>query len=127
MYTFSFIVGNIIAKSVKCIHSATKEDRSSMVHPRTWRLALSVNLFFVVFAVATNRNTAVVKVVKVIHTNTSTSSRCPCGGCSSRSSVSSSSSLSWHCAYTNFNARLCGVPGSCMVSGRVAGGSTIWL
>ena len=24
MYTFSFIVGNIIPKSVKCIHSATK-------------------------------------------------------------------------------------------------------
>ena len=25
MYTFSFIVGNIIPKSVKCIHSATKK------------------------------------------------------------------------------------------------------
>ena len=24
VYTFSFIVGNIIARSVKCIHSATK-------------------------------------------------------------------------------------------------------
>ena len=24
MYTFSFVVGNIIPKSVKCIHSATK-------------------------------------------------------------------------------------------------------
>ena len=25
MYAFSFIVGNIIPKSVKCIHSATKK------------------------------------------------------------------------------------------------------
>ena len=25
MYTFSFIVGNIIPRSVKCIHSATKK------------------------------------------------------------------------------------------------------
>ena len=27
MYTFRFIVGNIIPKSVKCIHSATKDLR----------------------------------------------------------------------------------------------------
>ena len=26
VYTFSFIVGDIIPKSVKCIHSATKKD-----------------------------------------------------------------------------------------------------
>ena len=28
MYTFSFIVGNIIPKSVKCIHSATKYNNT---------------------------------------------------------------------------------------------------
>ena len=32
MYTFSFIVGNIIPKSVKCIHSATK---STWINRRT--------------------------------------------------------------------------------------------
>ena len=29
MYTFSFIVGNISPKSVKCIHSATKKNNNS--------------------------------------------------------------------------------------------------
>ena len=30
MYTFSFIVGNIIPKSVKCIHSATKARKAKV-------------------------------------------------------------------------------------------------
>ena len=30
MYTFSFLVGNIISKSVKCIHSATKDSRRGL-------------------------------------------------------------------------------------------------
>ena len=32
MYTFGFIVGSIIQKSVKCIHSATKEDWGPRLH-----------------------------------------------------------------------------------------------
>ena len=34
MYTFSFIVGNIIPKSVKCIHSATKHSILQVSYPK---------------------------------------------------------------------------------------------
>ena len=41
MYTFTFIVGNIIRKSVKCIHSATKLKRkgrqdAARLYTRRW-------------------------------------------------------------------------------------------
>ena len=43
MYTFSFIVGNIIPKNVKCIHSATYKliqgCMLSLIRSRVWRLA----------------------------------------------------------------------------------------
>ena len=35
VYTFSFIVGSIIQKSVKCIHSATKARKKAMHGTRT--------------------------------------------------------------------------------------------
>ena len=37
VYTFSFIVGNIIPKSVKCIHSATKVGFGVFLLLQGWR------------------------------------------------------------------------------------------
>ena len=42
MYTFSFVVGNIMPTSVKCIHSATKIYHSSDV--RAWGLEVIIAL-----------------------------------------------------------------------------------
>ena len=49
MYTFSFIVGNIIPKSVKCIHSAAKSDFEKSLQPKAnsdssywWRAVVPV-------------------------------------------------------------------------------------